>query len=52
MGSYEQQAERINALREFSQRNKTNLNKRETVIQEIQKHRENNQRVLNLDRWY
>ena len=41
MGSYEQQAERINALREFSQRNKTNLNKRETVIQEIQKHREN-----------
>ena len=41
MGSYELQAERISALREFNHRNKTNFNKRDTVIHEIQKHREN-----------
>ena len=40
MVSYERQAESISKLRDFNHRNKTNFNKRDGVLQEIQKHRE------------
>ena len=41
MVSYEQQAEVLSRLSAFSDRNKTNFNKRDAVLHEIQKHREN-----------
>ena len=41
MASYEQQAEVLSRLRAFSDRNKTNFNKRDAVLHEIQRHREN-----------
>ena len=41
MASYEQQAEVLSRLSAFSHRNKTNFNKRDAVLHEIQRHREN-----------
>ena len=41
MASYEQQAEVLSRLSAFSDRNKTNFNKRDAVLHEIQRHREN-----------
>jgi len=42
MASYEQQAEKVlNKLNAFSDRNKTNFNKRDAVLHEINRHREN-----------
>ena len=41
MVSYEQQAEVLSKLNAFSDRNKTNFNKRDAVLHEINRHREN-----------
>ncbi len=41
MASYEQQAEVLSRLNAFSHRNKTNFNKRDAVVHEIHRHREN-----------
>ena len=41
MVSYEQQAEVLSKLNAFADRNKTNLNKRDAVLHEINRHREN-----------
>lgn len=41
MASYEQQAEVLSRLNAFSHRNTTNFNKRDNVLHEIQRHREN-----------
>ena len=41
MASYEQQAEVLSKLNAFSDRNKTNFNKRDAVLHEINRHREN-----------
>ena len=41
MASYEQQAEVLSRLNAFSNRNKTNFNKRDAVLHEIHRHREN-----------
>ena len=41
MASYEQQAEVLSRLSAFNHRNKTNFNKRDAVLHEIQRHREN-----------
>ena len=41
MASYEQQAEVLSRLNAFSHRNHTNFNKRDAVLHEIQRHREN-----------
>ena len=41
MASYEQQAEVLSKLNAFSHRNKTNFNKRDAVLHEINRHREN-----------
>ena len=41
MASYEQQAEALSKLNAFSDRNKTNFNKRDAVLHEINRHREN-----------
>ena len=41
MASYEQQAEVLSKLNAFSDRNKTNFSKRDAVLHEINRHREN-----------
>ena len=41
MASYEQQAEVLSKLNAFSDRNKTNFSKRDSVLHEINRHREN-----------
>ena len=41
MVSYEQQAEVLSKLNAFSDRNKTNFSKRDAVLHEINRHREN-----------
>ena len=41
MTSYEQQAEVLSKLNAFSDRNKTNFSKRDAVLHEINRHREN-----------
>ena len=41
MASYEQQAEVLSKLNAFSHRNKTNFDKRDAVLHEINRHREN-----------
>ena len=41
MASYEQQAEVLSRLNAFSDRNKTNFSKRDSVLHEINRHREN-----------
>ena len=41
MVSYEQQAEVLSKLNAFSDRNKTNFSKRDSVLHEINRHREN-----------
>ena len=41
MASYEQQAEVLSKLNAFSHRNKTNFNKRDALVHEIHRHREN-----------
>ena len=41
MASYEQQAEVLSKLNAFSDRNTTNFNKRDAVLHEINRHREN-----------
>ena len=41
MASYEQQAEVLSKLNSFSDRNKTNFSKRDSVLHEINRHREN-----------
>ncbi len=41
MASYEQQAEVLSRLNAFSHRIKTNFNKRDAVVHEIHRHREN-----------
>ena len=41
MASYEQQAEVLSKLNAFSDRNKINANKRDAVLHEINRHREN-----------
>ena len=41
MASYEQHAEVLSRLNAFNHRNKTNFNKRDAVLHEIQRHREN-----------
>ena len=41
MASYEQQAEVLSKLNAFSDRNKTNFNKRDAVLHDINRHREN-----------
>ena len=41
MVSYEQQAEVLSRLNAFSDRNKTNFSKRDAVLHEINRHREN-----------
>ena len=41
MASYERQAEMLSKLNAFSDRNKTNLSKRDAVLHEINRHREN-----------
>lgn len=41
MVSFEQQVELLSKHHTFSHRNKTNINKRDAVLSEIQKHREN-----------
>ena len=41
MASYEQQAEVLSRLNAFNNRNKTNFNKRDAVLHEIHRHREN-----------
>ena len=41
MASYEQQAEVLSRLNAFSHRNKTNFNKRDALVHEIHRHREN-----------
>jgi len=41
MASYEQQAEVLTRLNAFSHRNKTNFNKRDALVHEIHRHREN-----------
>ena len=46
MASYEQQAEVLSRLSSFSDRNKTNFNKRDAVLHEIQRHRENKAAII------
>ena len=41
MASYEQQAEVLSKLNAFTDRNKTNFSKRDAVLHEINRHREN-----------
>ena len=41
MASYEQQAEVLSRLNAFSHRNKTNFNKRDALVHEIHRHKEN-----------
>ena len=41
IASYKQQAEALNKLNAFADRNKTNFNKRDAVLHEINRHREN-----------
>ena len=41
MASYEQQAEVLSKLNAFSDRNKTHFSKRDAVLHEINRHREN-----------
>ena len=41
MASYEQQAEVLSKLNAFSNKNKTNFSKRDAVLHEINRHREN-----------
>ena len=41
MASYERQAEMLSKLNAFSDRNKTNFSKRDAVLHEINRHREN-----------
>ena len=41
MASYEQQAEVLSRLNAFSHRNKTNFNKRDALVHEIHRDREN-----------
>ena len=41
MASYEQQAEVLSKLNTFTDRNKTNFSKRDAVLHEINRHREN-----------
>ena len=41
MVSYEQQAEVLSRLNAFSDRNRTNFSKRDSVLHEINRHREN-----------
>ena len=41
MASYEQQAEVLSRPNAFSHRNKTNFNKRDALVHEIHRHREN-----------
>jgi len=50
MGSYEQRAEVINKLRDFNHRNKTDFNKRDSILHEIQKHREHQSTSLTFRR--
>ena len=41
MASYEQQAEALSKLNAFADRNKTKFSKRDAVLHEINRHREN-----------
>ena len=50
MASYEQQAEVLSKLNAFTDRNKTNFSKRDSVLHEINRHRENQASSINSER--